>query len=104
MQSAQGQGDRAMVRVKSPQDLGAAFVFIAIGAAGLYFGRDLAFGALIERIGLALTTALLTIGAAYARRHVDLKETLLLAAGLSLFAVGVFVYGLSQPLPAWWGR
>jgi len=160
MQSAQGQGDRAMVRVKSPQDLGAAFVFIAIGAAGLYFGRDLAFGsagrmgpgyfptilsglifavgillgfkslaadgppiepvhirpllailaailafgALIERIGLALTTALLTIGAAYARRHVDLKETLLLAAGLALFAVGVFVYGLSQPLPAWWGR
>ena len=64
----------------------------------------LAFGALIDWIGLALTTALLTIGAAYARRHVDLKETLLLAAGLSLFAVGVFVYGLSQPLPAWWGR
>ena len=149
-----------MVRVRSPQDLGAGAMFVLIGAAGLYFGQDLtvgsasrmgpgyfptllsyliivvglvvgargftvdgppiepihmrplfailaailAFGLLIDRIGLALTTALLTIGAAYARRHVDLKETLLLAIGLALFAVGVFVYALTQPLPAWWGR
>ena len=64
----------------------------------------LAFGALIDRIGLALTAALLTVGAAYAQRKVNLKETLLLAIGLALFAVGVFVYALSQPLPAWWGR
>ena len=34
----------------------------------------------------------------------NLTETLLLAAGLALFVVGVFVYGLTQPLPAWWGR
>ena len=34
----------------------------------------------------------------------NLKETLLLAVGLALFAVGVFVYALKQPLPAWWGR
>src|SRR5882762_3606376 len=149
-----------MVRVRSPQDLGAGLVFVAIGAAGIAFGQDLAFGSaarmgpgyfplvlstlivaigvvlaargllvdgppieriqlrplfailaaillfgvLIERVGLALTAALLTVGAAYARRDVNLKETLLLAAGLSLFAVGVFVYALSQPLPAWWGR
>jgi hypothetical protein len=64
----------------------------------------LAFGFLIERIGLALTAAVLTVGSAYARRDVNLKETLLLAAGLALFVVGVFVYGLTQPLPAWWGR
>jgi hypothetical protein len=64
----------------------------------------LAFGALIDRIGLALTAALLTIGAAYAQRKVNLKETLLLAVGLALFTVAVFVYALSQPLPAWWGR
>ena len=64
----------------------------------------LAFGLLIDRIGLALTAAVLTVGAAYARRDVNLKETLLLAVGLALFAVGVFVYALTQPLPAWWGR
>lgn len=33
-----------MLRVKSPQDLGAGLVFLAIGLAGLYFGSELAFG------------------------------------------------------------
>jgi hypothetical protein len=33
-----------MVRVKNPQDFGAAAVFVAIGAAGLYFASDLSFG------------------------------------------------------------
>jgi hypothetical protein len=64
----------------------------------------LAFGLLIDRVGLALTAAVLTIGAAYARRDVNLTETLLLAVGLALFTVGIFVYALTQPLPAWWGR
>ena len=33
-----------MFRIRSPQDFGAAAVFIAIGVAGLYFASDLAFG------------------------------------------------------------
>ena len=33
-----------MLRVKSPQDLGAGLVFMLIGLAGLYFGSELAFG------------------------------------------------------------
>ena len=149
-----------MLRIKSPQDIGAAVVFMAIGLAGVYFGRDLAlgtaarmgpgyfpvilgwtifgigvivgfkgltiegpriepvqlrpilvvvaailaFGYLIEKLGLAITAALLTVLAGYARRDVSLWETLLLAAGLALFCVGLFVYALSQPFPAWWGR
>jgi hypothetical protein len=149
-----------MLRIKSPQDVGAAVVFMAIGLAGLYFGSDLAFGSaarmgpaffpvilscvifgigvacafkgltiegppiepvhlrpilvivagilgfgyLVERIGLAITAALLTILAGFARRDVNLVETLLLAGGLALFSVGLFVYALSQPFPAWWGR
>jgi hypothetical protein len=32
------------MRVKSPQDFGAAAVFVLIGVAGLVFGRNLAFG------------------------------------------------------------
>jgi hypothetical protein len=147
-------------RVRSPQDLGAGAVFLLIGAAGAYFGNDLAFGTasrmgpgyfpvllgwliivvgvivgfrgltiegpeiepiqlrpilfvvasillfgyLIDTIGLALTAIVLTIVAAYARRDARLGEALLLGAGLAVFAVLVFVYALSQPLPAWWGR
>lgn len=149
-----------MLRIKSPQDLGAAVVFMAIGLAGVYFGRDLrfgtaanmgsgyfpvvlswiifaiggivgvkaltiegpriepfqvrpiaiiitaivAFGYLIDRVGLAITAVLLTILAGLARRDVNFLETLLLGAGLAIFAVVVFVYGLSQPFPTWWGR
>jgi hypothetical protein len=149
-----------MLRIKSPQDVGAAVVFLAIGVAGLYFGRDLAFGTsasmgpgyfpvilswiiigigvivgvqalsfegppiepvqlrpiaviiasillfgyLVDLVGLALTAALVTLFAAFARRGVNLVETLLLAAGLGVFCTLVFVYGLSQPFPAWWGR
>ena len=33
-----------MFRVKSPQDFGAAIVFMLIGLAGIYFGKDLTFG------------------------------------------------------------
>ena len=149
-----------MFRIKSPQDVGAAVVFVGLGLAGVYFGRDLAlgsaarmgpgyfpvilswiiigiglivgfkgltidgprvepiqfrpilviiaailtFGFLIDMIGLALTAALLTVLAGYARRDVSVGETLLLAAALAVFSVALFVYGLSQPFPAWWGR
>jgi putative tricarboxylic transport membrane protein len=149
-----------MFRVKSPQDFGAGLVFVAVGLAGLYFGRELAFGTsarmgpgyfptllslfiimiglfvgfkgvtvegppiepvqlrplsfiiaailifgvLIDSIGLALTAVVLTIFAAYARRDVNLTETVLLGVGLALFTVIVFVYVLGQALPAWWGR
>src|SRR5262245_4743300 len=149
-----------MFRIKSPQDVGAAVVFMAIGLVGIYFGSDLsfgtaarmgpgyfpvilswiifaigvvvgfkgltiegppieplqlrpilvivsailAFGYLVEKVGLAITAALLTVLAGYARRGVNLWETLLLAAGLALFCVGLFIYGLQQPFPAWWGR
>jgi hypothetical protein len=148
-----------MLKVKSPQDFGAAILFLTIGIAGIYFGRDLtfgsaarmgpgyfptilsciivligaivgarslviegppiepvrlrpllfilianlAFGYLIEQIGLAITTAALAIFAAYARHNVNLQEPIALAVVLSAFAVGVFAYALGQPLPIWWG-
>ncbi|HVN25122.1 MAG TPA: tripartite tricarboxylate transporter TctB family protein [Syntrophorhabdales bacterium] len=148
-----------MLRVKSPQDLGAAIVFIVISLAGLFFGKDLTFGTasqmgpgffptwlnfailaigiatgvkalsvdgpsierfqirpilfivvaiavfaiLINTVGLALSAMLMTIFAAYARRTVKVTETILLAVGLAIFSVIVFVYMLGQAVPAWWG-
>ncbi len=146
-----------MLRVKSPQDLGAAIVFIVIGLAGLYFGKTLTFGTasqmgpgffptwlnlailiigvaigvkalavagpaverfhvrpillivaaiavfaiLINTAGLAVAALLMTIFAAYARRGVRLTETILLAVGLAVFSVVVFVYVLGQAVPVW---
>jgi len=54
--------------------------------------------------GLALAAVILTVASAYARRDVNLSETLLLGAGLAVFSVVVFVFALSQPLSAWWGK
>jgi hypothetical protein len=149
-----------VLRVKSPQDLGAGIIITLIGIAGVYFGKDLAmgsaarmgpgyfptllsyliialglivlgrsfalvgppidptrfrpvlliigailtFGALIEYVGLFLTTVVLTLMAAYARPDVKLTENLVLGVGMALFSIAVFVYALGQALPPWWGR
>jgi hypothetical protein len=150
-----------MIKVKSPRDLGAGLLFIAIGIGGFWFGRKLnlgvasrmgpgyfpmllsslicflgvvvaaksfvvngpaierpqfrplffivaamlAFGYLIERIGLALTVTTIIIIASLARRgKFNPYETIPLAIGLALFAVAAFIYGLGQTLPAWWGK
>jgi hypothetical protein len=150
-----------MLRVKSPQDLGAAIVFIVIGLAGLYFGKNLSFGTasqmgpgffptwlnfvvlaigvatgvkalavkgppierfrvrpilfivaaivvfgfLINAIGLAVSAVIMTIFAAYARRGVKVTEAMLLAVGLAVFSVVLFVYVLGQAVPVfWWAR
>jgi Tripartite tricarboxylate transporter TctB family len=149
-----------MFRVKSPQDFGSAIVFLLIGLAGLYFGRELTygtasrmgpgyfpyllswliiaigvgvgfmsltvegppverpqlrpiffvllsvvvFGYLMSYVGLAITGVVMTLIAALARRNFNLVESLALGIGLSIGCVLIFVYGLGQPLPAWWGE
>ncbi len=149
-----------MVRVKSPQNLGAAVIFIGLAMIGLVFGRDLPFGSTakmgpgffptilsllilgigllnvamaltldgppiekphwrpltfvcvsmmvfglaINYIGLALSAALLTFLAAGARSDTRWRETAVLAVVLGVFSVLLFVYGLGQSMPAWWGE
>ena len=61
------------------------------------------FGYAIDYIGLALTSISMTFIAAYARKGVNIMETALFAIVLSVGTVLIFVYGLGQPLPAWWG-
>jgi hypothetical protein len=62
------------------------------------------FGYLMSYVGLAITGVAMTLIAAFARREVKLFESLLLGVGLSIGCVLIFVYGLGQPLPAWWGE
>jgi len=64
----------------------------------------LAFGYLIEYIGLALSVALMTIIAVQAHRDTRRNEAILLAIGLSIGSVLLFVYALRQAMPPWWGR
>lgn len=149
-----------MLKVRSPQDFGAGILFIVIGMAGLYLGRELAFGSsarmgpgyfptilswlvialgafvggkslvfsgpsieaiqlrpmllmylaillfgfAMNYVGLALTAIATTFVAATARRNVNWRETVVLAVVLGIGSVIVFIYGLGQAMPAWWGR
>jgi hypothetical protein len=144
-----------MLRIKSPQDFGAAILLIVIGLAGLWFGRDyevgtvarmgpgympvllsiglvilggiialravtvvgppiewglwypgvliivcvLLFAALIESAGLAVTIFVVAALSAFASPEVKWKQAIALGAGLTIFCVLVFVYGLRQPIP-----
>jgi len=63
-----------------------------------------AFGIFIAQIGAVISSILLIVFAAYARREVNLVEPLIFAVCTAAFVVIIFVYALGQPMPVWWGR
>ena len=61
------------------------------------------FGYMMKYVGLFLTGITMILVAAHARRNVNLIETLIFGVAMTLGTILIFVYGLGQPLPAWWG-
>ena len=61
------------------------------------------FGFLIDRLGMIPALAVMFFAAALAGREFRFKEVLLLTVVMSVFAVGVFVYGLKLPYPLFAG-
>jgi hypothetical protein len=61
------------------------------------------FGYMMSYVGLAITAVVLVFVAAYARKNVNILETAIFSVALSIGTILIFVYGLGQPLPAWWG-
>ena len=148
-----------MIRIRSPQDIGAGLLFLAIGGAGVYFGEDLAFGTarrmgpgffpiiiswmivaigaavafrglafagppmdrtpvrpvamvllsvlalglLLTEIGLFPAAMVFVVLAAYARRKPAMIETMVFGLAMTVAIVGLFMYGLSKPLPLFGG-
>ena len=65
-------------------------------------GAVLAFGVLLERLGLvAATVALIFIACLAAWELFRLRDIVILIVVLLAFAVGLFVYGLGLPLKVW---
>lgn len=58
-----------------------------------------AFGWLIERVGLVPSLAVLVLVSAYAGKEFKWIEAIALAAVLCLMAVAIFVWGLGLPYP-----
>ena len=66
-------------------------------------GGMLVFYALIEIAGLAVTTVLATALAALATREpIRPLQVAIVALGMTVFSIALFVYLLKQPVPVWW--
>jgi putative tricarboxylic transport membrane protein len=59
------------------------------------------FGILLPVMGLAITSVIVVIAAGFAAYDVRLKENVVLALALAVFAVLLFVTALGLPIPVW---
>jgi putative tricarboxylic transport membrane protein len=78
----------------------------AIKAMLMIVGTTALFGWIVRGAGMAIALPILVICSAAASRRFQLLPTLLMAAGLTLFCVYVFLKGLGVPLPVighWFG-
>lgn len=73
-------------------------------ATALVLLSVLAFAFLVRSIGLAITTVLLALLCRVAGRYWQWKESVLLAVGLAIMVVLIFLKGLGMSLPLWPGQ
>lgn len=67
----------------------------------IVLGSVVAFGAIVQHAGVALSTVMLIVASSAASREFRPLEALLAGIVLSALAVGVFVVGLQLQLPVW---
>ena len=80
---------------------GEAITRIQILPLAIIAAAVVAFGVLLQPLGLVLSLALVTVVSAFASRESKPLEVAALTCVLAAFAAGVFVYGLRLPLPLW---
>jgi putative tricarboxylic transport membrane protein len=96
----------AVVLIRSFITPGARIVGFALKPLVLVTVSTLLFGLLVRPAGLAPALVLLVLISAWASRHFSWLATALLALGLTVFSVLVFVKALGLPMPvfgAWFG-
>ena len=64
-------------------------------------GSVVLFGAIVQPVGVALSTVILIVGASAASPEFRPREALIAGILLAALAVGVFVIGLKLQLPIW---
>jgi len=67
-------------------------------------GSVVLFGAIVNWMGVALSTVILIVAASAASREFRPREALIAGVLLATLAVGVFVIGLQLQLPIWPGQ
>jgi hypothetical protein len=74
---------------------------IALWPQLLILGSIVAFGLLIERVGLAVAVVAVAIISGIAAQGLRWFELVALALTMSAVSVALFVYALGQPIPVW---
>jgi len=64
-------------------------------------GSVVLFGAIVQSVGIALSTVILIVGSSAASSEFRPRESLIAGVLLAALAVGVFVIGLKLQLPIW---
>lgn len=64
-------------------------------------GSVVLFGAIVQSMGVLISTVVLIVAASAASHEFRWKEALLIGIGLAVVSVGVFVVGLKLVLPIW---
>jgi len=67
----------------------------------IVLGSVVLFGAIVQSVGIALSTVILIVGASAASPEFRPREALISGVLLAALAVGVFVIGLKLQLPIW---
>lgn len=70
----------------------------------IVLGSVVLFGAIVQPLGVAVSTVILVVVASAASREFRAREALVSGIVLAALAVGVFVVGLSLQLPIWPGQ
>jgi hypothetical protein len=74
---------------------------VAVWPQLLILAAVVAFGLLIERIGLAVAVMAVGVVSGIAAQGLRWFELVALAVAMSAFSVALFVYLLGQPIPIW---
>src|SRR5689334_10504939 len=85
--------------IRSFISLGTPVSAFALRGMALVAGGTVAFGVLVRDAGLVAAVAALIVISAYASVHFTWRAAGLLAAGLAVFCVGIFIYGLGLSIP-----
>jgi putative tricarboxylic transport membrane protein len=79
----------------------------AVKNLAIVLGATVLYGLLVRGAGLAIAVFVLVMGSAWASISFRWAPSIVLAVGLAVFSVAVFIWGLGLPIPAvglWLGR
>jgi hypothetical protein len=89
------------VAVLSARQGGDALAAIKVRPIIVVLGAVVAFGVLIDRLGIVLTIGVIVALCTLAGWRTNIREQLILFLCLAVLVPGVFVVGLNLPMPLW---